>query len=143
MDNNPFVIERSYPVSIEKVWKAITDPTQMKVWYFDLPGFSPTVGYEFEFMGGSPDGEQFRHLCRVTESIPNKKLSYTWRYDGFPGESLVSFELFAEGEHATRLRLTHTGLETFPVDNPNLARNNFVMGWTEIIGKSLVDFLKA
>ena len=143
MDNNPFVIERSYPVSIEKVWKAITDPAQMKVWYFDLPGFSPTVGYEFEFMGGSPDGEQFRHLCRVTESIPNKKLSYTWRYDGFPGESLVSFELFAEGEHATRLRLTHTGLETFPVDNPNLARNNFVMGWTEIIGKSLVDFLKA
>ncbi len=143
MDNNPFVIEKSYPVSIEKVWKAITDPTQMKVWYFDLPGFSPTVGYEFEFMGGSPDGEQFRHICRVTEVIPNRKLSYTWRYDGFPGESLVSFELFSEGEQATRLRLTHKGLETFPADNPNLARNNFVMGWTEIIGKSLVDFLKA
>ncbi len=48
--------------------------------------------------------------------------------------------LFAEGER-TVLRLTHRGLETFPVDNPDLARANFVEGWSAIIGTSLPEFI--
>ena len=27
--------------------------------------------------------------------VPAKKIAYTWRYDGFPGDSTVTFELFA------------------------------------------------
>ena len=136
----PFEIERTFPVTPERLWNAITSPEEMRNWYFDLPGFKPEVGYRFEFMGGPPDGIQYRHLCEVTESVPGKKLSYSWRYDGYEGNSEVTWELFPEGD-STRLKLTHRGLETFPKSNPDLAAKNFAEGWTGIIGESLVAYL--
>ncbi len=51
------------------------------------------------------------------------------------------FQLFPEGEK-TRLKLTHTGLETFPAINPDFAKENFAQGWEHIIGKSLKEFLE-
>jgi hypothetical protein len=60
-------------------------------------------------------------------------------YEGEPGESHVTWELFAEGDK-TKVRLTHTGLETFPKD-PAFARENFVKGWTAIVGESLAGYL--
>jgi uncharacterized protein YndB with AHSA1/START domain len=136
----PIVIERTLKAPIEKVWKAITDEGQMKQWYFDLPGFRPEAGYEFEFYGG-PDEKKYRHMCKITEVVTGKKLAYSWRYDGYEGNSLVTFELFAEGEN-TRVKLTHAGLDTFPANNPDLARHNFEQGWTQIIGTSLKEFLE-
>lgn len=135
-----FEIERTFPVSVSRLWNALTDPEEFKNWYFKLPGFKPEVGYEFEFMGGRPGGIQYRHLCVVTESIKEKKLVYSWRYDGYEGISYVTWELFPEG-NSTRLKLTHAGLETFPKSNPDLAAKNFAEGWTGIIGKSLVKYL--
>ncbi|MFA6469325.1 MAG: SRPBCC domain-containing protein [Bacteroidota bacterium] len=140
MEHKPFIIERSYTASVEQVWKAITDSGEMKQWYFDLPGFRAEIGYTFEFFGGPPE-KQYRHLCTVTEVIPNKKLTYSWRYDGYAGNSFVTFELFDEG-NATRVKLTHAGLESFPKENPDLAKQNFAMGWTDIIGRSLKEFLE-
>ncbi|MEO6721895.1 MAG: SRPBCC domain-containing protein, partial [Ferruginibacter sp.] len=70
-----------------------------------------------------------------------KKLTYSWKYDGYPGESFVTFEIFEEGDK-TKLVLTHKGLETFPADNPDFKKENFVMGWNDIIGKSLLEYLE-
>lgn len=140
-NNEPFVIERTYNASTEKVWKAITDKDQMKQWYFDIANFKPEVGVEFEFYGGSPEGIQYRHLCKIIEVIKGKKLTYSWRYDGYEGNSYVTFELFPEGEK-TRLKLTHKGLETFPANNPDFAKKNFAEGWNEIIGSILKDFVE-
>ena len=72
--------------------------------------------------------------------IPEKKIAYTWRYKGEPGNSLVTFELFPEG-NKTRLKLTHTGIETFP-KTPAYARKNFEAGWTAIIGSELKQFVE-
>ena len=72
-----------------------------------------TVGFEFNFTGGPSEGKQYLHLCKVTEVIPEKKLTYSWRYGGYEGNSFVTFELFAEG-NKTELKLTHTSLDTFP-----------------------------
>ena len=72
--------------------------------------------------------------------VLEKKLAYTWRYKGAPGASLVTFELFADGDK-TRLKLTHEGIETFP-KTPAYARKNFEAGWTEIIGSSLKQFVE-
>lgn len=138
MKNDPIIIEQVYPAPIGKVWNAITDRSEMKQWYFDLAEFKPETGFEFSFLGG--DDKQYVHLCQVTEVIQGKKLSYTWKYEGFEGCSEVVFELFDEGK-ATRLKLTHEGLETFP-DNPDFARKNFVGGWTHITGVSLKDYLQ-
>jgi uncharacterized protein YndB with AHSA1/START domain len=140
MENEPFVIERTFNSGIEKVWQAITDKEQMKQWYFDIADFKPETGCEFLFTGGNDD-RVYLHLCKITELVKFKKLKYSWRYDGYEGNSFVSFEVFSEGEK-TRLKLTHEGLETFPQNVPDFARRNFEEGWTYIIGKSLPDFLQ-
>ena len=140
MKSEPFVIERTYHAPVEKVWKAITNKDAMKQWYFDLPEFRPEVGFEFRFEGG-PDDRRYLHLCKVTEVIEGKKLTYSWRYDGYEGNSFVTWELFPEGNN-TRLKLTHAGLETFPAGNPDFDRKNFVAGWTEIVGESLKKFVE-
>ncbi|MEY2439103.1 MAG: hypothetical protein QOI34_488 [Verrucomicrobiota bacterium] len=123
------IIERTFNAPVGRVWKALTDVGEMRQWYFDLKEFKPEVGFEFDFTV-EHNGMTYRHLCKVTEVIPQKKIAYTWRYDGHEGNSLVTFELFAEGE-TTRLKLTHEGLETFP-QTPSFARGNFEAGWTSI-----------
>ena len=136
----PFVIERTYNAPVEKVWEAITDKEQMNQWYFDMPAFKPEVGAEFSFTGGTEE-HSYLHLCKITEVIPYKKLAYSWRYDGYEGNSIVTFELFDE-DGKTRVKLTHEGLETFPADNPDFAEGNFAQGWNYIIGTSLPSFVE-
>lgn len=123
-----------------KVWRAITNKDDMKKWYFDLEEFKPQKGFEFKFYGGT-EQKQYLHICKITEVVPEKKLTYSWRYDGYQGESFVTWELFPEGDK-TRLKLTHEGLETFPYDNPDFRRENFAEGWNEIIGTSIGKFLE-
>jgi len=141
MKDTPFVIEQTYAAPVDLVWKALTDKDQMKQWYFDVSAFKPVVGFEFHFEAGD-DKTKYLHLCKVLEVVTGKKLAYSWRYDGYPGDSVVTFELFAEGDK-TRLKLTHTGLETFPADNPAFKKENFAKGWTSITGKSLKNFVEA
>lgn len=140
MKAEPLVFERTLNAPVEKVWKAITDKNDMKHWYFDIAEFKPEVGFEFQFVG-KKDDKIFVHLCKVMEVVTGKKLKYSWRYDGFEGNSFVTFELFPQGDK-TRLKLTHEGLETFPAENTDFAKENFVEGWNYIIGKSLPEFVE-
>src|SRR6478609_4315181 len=96
MNDSPFVIERTFNAPINTVWSAITDKDQMKKWYFDLPEFKPEVGFEFTFIGGT-ECNSYLHLCKITEVIEGRKLTHSWRYDGYEGNSFVTFELFEEG----------------------------------------------
>jgi len=134
------VVERTFSAPPERIWKALTDVEEMRCWYFDLKEFKPEVGFEFEFTV-EHEGVKYCHLCKITEVIPQKKLAYTWRYKGHEGDSLVTFELFADGDK-TRLKLTHEGLETFP-KTPSFARKRFMEGWTQIIGSSLNEFVES
>ncbi|NBA87788.1 SRPBCC domain-containing protein [Emticicia sp. CRIBPO] len=142
MTIKPFVIERLLNAPAEKVWQAITDKNQMKEWYFDLEEFKPEVGFVFQFTGrGKDEHKEYLHICEITEVVPLKKLTYSWRYEGYSGNSFVTFAL-AEENGKTLLTLTHAGLETFPVENPDLAPHNFAEGWTHIIGTSLVNYFE-
>ena len=133
------VIERTFNVPVAKVWKALTNVEEMRQWYFNLKQFKAEVGFEFDFVV-EHEGMTYHHLCKVTEVIPQKKLAYTWRYKGHEGDSLVTFELFADGDE-TRLKLTHQGLQTFP-KTAAFARKNFEAGWTAIIDSELKQFLE-
>ena len=139
MTSNLVIIEQSFDATSDKVWKALSDNSQMKEWYFNIDSFRPEVGFKFHFTAGD-DKKKYLHLCEITEVIPGKKISYTWRYDDFEGNSLLSFELFDEGNH-TRLKLTHSGLETFP-NLPDFSPESFRKGWDYIIGISLKEFLE-
>lgn len=141
MVQKPIVIERLLNAPIEKVWSAITDNSEMKNWYFKLEDFKPEPGFKFQFTGGKPDGIQYLHLCEVTEVVPGKKITYSWRYDGYPGISFVTWEL-AEQDEQTLLTLTHNGIETIAVNGPDFAASNFMVGWTAIVGDSLREYLQ-
>lgn len=136
----PFVIERLLNAPVATVWKAITNKEEIKKWYFELTEFEPEVGFEFSFTGGT-EGKSYLHLCKVTAADKEKKLAYAWHYDGYKGNTEVTFELFAEGDK-TRLLLTHTGLNTLPKNNKDFAYENFEEGWAHIIGKSLSEYLE-
>lgn len=141
MNNNPVIIEKLINAPVKRVWQAITDKDQMKQWYFDLSDFKPEVGFEFRFPGQGHKGEQYMHVCKITEVVPLKKLQYSWQYVGLEGYSVVTFELFEEADK-TRVKLTHTGLETFPKDNTDFARDSFNAGWTELITVLLPKFVE-
>jgi uncharacterized protein YndB with AHSA1/START domain len=142
MNNEPFVIERTYNAPTSRVWEAITSKEKMQKWYFDLSDFKPEVGFEFQFAGQGSKGEKYIHLCKIVEVKTGEKLKYSWSYKDYPGLSHVTFELFEEGDNQTKLRLTHEGLETFPQDITDFARASFTAGWTEIIGKLLKEFVE-
>jgi uncharacterized protein YndB with AHSA1/START domain len=133
------VLERTFDAPVDRVWKALTDVDQMREWYFDLKEFRPEVGFEFGFVV-EHEGNTYDHRCKVTKVIRQKKIAYTWRYEGHEGNSLVTIELSPEGDK-TRLKLTHEGLETFP-KTPAFARENFEKGWTAIIGTELKQIVE-
>jgi uncharacterized protein YndB with AHSA1/START domain len=135
----PLVIERVFDAPIGLVWQALTEKERISQWSFDMKEFKPEPGFEFDF-SAEKNGVKYIHLCKITEAVRNKKLAYTWRYKGQPGNSLVTFELFDEGAK-TRLKLTHIGIETFP-QNGDYDRKNFRMGWTHLLGFELKNFVE-
>lgn len=141
MDRKKVVVERTYNAPIDTVWEALTNKDQMKQWYFEVSDFKAEVGFEFEFYGESK-GKKYLHKCTVVEANPKTKIAYTWRYEGYEGQSLVTFELFSEDKNKTRVKVTHSDLDTFSSDNPDFAQNNFNEGWNIIMGKSLYNFVE-
>ncbi|MBC3789418.1 SRPBCC family protein [Spirosoma utsteinense] len=132
----PLVIERTFATPIERMWRALTEKDALREWYFSqLQQFEPTVGFEFRFTN---DGSAYQKDWKVTEVIAGQKLAHTWAYKGYPGRSEVAFELFDDGDK-TILRVTHTGLESFPQD-AHFARQRFEWGW-RFIGDNLANFL--
>lgn len=138
MGNEPLIIEQEFDAPIELVWRAITEKELMKKWYFDLPDFTAEVGCKFHFEGGE-ENKRYMHLCEVLEVIPRKKLKYSWKYEGYPGISFVTFELSSVGDK-TNVKLIHEGIETFT--NPDFKRSNFSGGWEYLVHTSLKEFLE-
>jgi len=141
MEQNTISLEETFNAPVEKVWQAITDIDQLKIWYFDFPEFKPEVGFEFQFYGQGQGGEKFLHLCKVIEVEFEKKLQYSWRYDGFEGISFLTFELFPQDEK-TILNFSHVGLATFPRNNPDFSIESFTQGWTQLLKSSLKNFVE-
>ena len=142
MENNPLVIERIIDAPAAAIWRALTDPDEMKGWYFDIPDFKAVVGFQFQFSAGEGQEKSYVHLCEVLEVIPETKLSYSWRYEGYGGNSILTFELKPLSENRTIVRLTHAGLLSFPIENPDLAPGNFVVGWNYFMGTGLPDYVE-
>ncbi len=40
MDHKPVILEILLNAPVKKVWKALTDKNEMKIWYFDLESLS-------------------------------------------------------------------------------------------------------
>jgi uncharacterized protein YndB with AHSA1/START domain len=92
-------------------------------------------------MVGNCEGETFPHTCTITEVIHERKISYTWKIDNEPGETLVTYEL-EKLNNKTKLTMTHSGWDKFPADTPQEARDGYADGWESIINTYLKDFVE-
>ena len=140
METGPVVKEVTLQAPIDKIWRAITDKEEMKGWYFTIEEFIAQPGFQFK-MYGEKKGVKFPISCTVKEVEQNKKLSYTWSYDDFPAETLLTFELSGNDDQ-TQLRLTHEGLEKIPPENTDASIENHRDGWEFIIGTSLKQYVE-
>lgn len=124
----PVVIERNLNAPVSLVWKALTDIEVLQKWLSFFPAIKPEVGFETRFALG-PEGREYIHICQVTEVEHERKLTYSWRYEGYPGDAYVTFALEPQGE-TTQLTLTYRITELFPLDNPDFSPDSARMGWT-------------
>lgn len=73
--------------------------------------------------------------------VEGQTLAHSWSYKDYPGSSEVTFDLFENG-NKTRLRVTQTGLESFP-DHPHFKRERFELGWDNLLGQNLKHLLES
>ena len=121
-------VSRTIGAPIDRVYKAWSDPAQIKVWFG--PGdcevveadFSPNANASYSI---SMDvGGQIATVRGTFEEVNEPtKISFTWRWDGDDNNSLVTVALTEERE-GTRVTLTHVGLPDQP------SREKHTMGWT-------------
>jgi uncharacterized protein YndB with AHSA1/START domain len=80
-------------------------------------------------------------VWKVTEVVPQRKISYIWKFRGCPGESSSTFDLFDVGR-ATRLRVTVIVHQDFPDDIPEFERESCLGGWRYFLNERLKPYLE-
>ncbi len=136
----PVIVEQHFEVPADIVWQAITEREQMVQWYFEnIEAFEPQIGFETRFVIEN-EGRIFIHLWRIVEVEPFKKISYNWKYEGYAGDSTVTFKVMEE-EKGCRLHLTHQVLNNFPPNIPEFTRDSCLGGWNYFIQNRLREFL--
>ncbi len=141
MNSDPVVVQRVFDAPIAAVWTAITDPGEMRQWFFEtMDTFEAVVGFETQFNVNCGD-KDYLHLWKVVDVRPAQRIAYQWRYGGCSGDSVVIWELSTVGQR-TALLLTHDVRESFPQDDPNFQRDSCKAGWEYFIHESLRAFLE-
>jgi uncharacterized protein YndB with AHSA1/START domain len=140
--DEPVIVEQNYDVSLAELWKAITELNQMKKWFFEnIEAFEPKVGFRTRFIIEN-EGREFPHLWTITEVEPLKKIAYNWKYEGYKGDSIVSF-LLSEKKDLSKLTLIHQVTEKFSENIVEFQRESCLNGWNWFIKSSLKDYLKS
>ena len=117
--NLQVVVERTFAVRRERVFRAWTDPALMGKWF--APTDKEPVGVEARAAVGGryrigmrgADGAIDYVSGKYIEVRPPERLVFTWAWEKEPPdfESLVTLEFFEQGD-STRLVLTHQRLAT-------------------------------
>ena len=140
-DNNPIVVQQLFDLSAQAVWKAITDVSEMRKWYFEnIPDFRAEIGFETRFPVQSGD-RIFTHIWKVVAVVPQKIIGYSWNFEAYSGESYTTFELTEKG-FQTVLTVKSFVVSAFPDDIPEFKRESGQAGWDYLIKKSLKGFLE-
>ena len=133
-------MEQPFPVEPVAVWQAVTNPDLMRQWFFEsIEDFRPQIGFETAFDVES-GGRIFRHQWKVIDVVPGESITYTWRFEGFPGVGATEWKL-SKIDGGTNLILTSTGTESFPQDIPEFTRDSGKAGWEYFIQDALPSFL--
>lgn len=123
--------ERTLQAPVDRVWAALTDASQIAHWYgpgeefrIEVLEWDCRVGGSYRVAMHHKDGETHTCFGVFRDIEPERRIAYTWAWEGQPPmDTIVTFALEADGEQ-TRLEFTHTG---FPTED---AREQHRMGWT-------------
>jgi uncharacterized protein YndB with AHSA1/START domain len=107
------VISRTYPASVERVFKAWTDANQLGQWFAPTDDYTTKanvdlrVGHEYRIAITHKGGNVHTILGTYRVIEPPHKLVYTWRWEGGPAsDTLVTVDFNPEGD-ATKVTITH------------------------------------
>jgi uncharacterized protein YndB with AHSA1/START domain len=127
-----FLIEREVVIDapVEVVWRTITQPDQIRLWFADR------VELKLEPGGHGLMGFEDRALPLVVEAVePPTRFSFRWNHPASEAPSvgnstLVEFTLVGDGER-TRLRVIESGLErlAWPADDKQRFADEHRGGW--------------
>ncbi len=107
------VISRTYPASVERVFKAWTDANQLGQWFAPTDDYTTKanvdlrVGHEYRIAITHKGGNVHTILGTYRLIEPPRKLVYTWRWENGPSaDTLVTVDFNPDGE-ATKVTITH------------------------------------
>ncbi|KEO84013.1 SRPBCC family protein [Tumebacillus flagellatus] len=119
-------LDFQYTASREKVWAALTDPTQLAKWVMEND-FQPVVGHRFQFRAQPVGGWDGIIHCEVLIVDAPNRLSYTWVSAG--QENTVTWTLQELENGKVNLHLEQSG-----ITNPQ-ALEGAKFGWTRMCGE--------
>jgi uncharacterized protein YndB with AHSA1/START domain len=139
-----FVIERTYPHPVEKVWAAWSDQKKKGRWFGDPNNDTPAEVFEFRpggresSKGKIPNGPVFSFDVLYQDIIPLSRILYS--YDMHMDAAKISVSLaaieFWTVPEGTRMKLTEYGLFLDGLDN-NRQRQEGTIALMEQLGKWL------
>jgi len=130
------VAEINIKASPARIFRAITDPSELPLWWGEAGMYRCTrmerdlrVGGKYKTSGIGSDGKPFSVSGEYREVDPPHVLAYTWNYDWDKDApaTLVRFELIEHGDE-TLVRATHSG---FTAEVP---RADHGKGWVRVLG---------
>jgi uncharacterized protein YndB with AHSA1/START domain len=126
-----FVIERTYPHPVEKVWAAWADTKLKQKWFGDPNADNPPKIFEFRAggressSGDIPNGPTYSFDVTYQDIVPLSRIlySYDMHMDGKKiSVSLAAIEFFPAAK-GTRLQVTEYGLYLDGLDNVDQRRD--------------------
>jgi uncharacterized protein YndB with AHSA1/START domain len=128
--------EAFYPYSPERVWRAISDASELSRWLMTTD-FKPVVGERYTMQTKSSPVFDGVITGEVLEVIPPNKLVYSW--NGGPlKNTTVHWTLTARGM-GTHVKLEHKGFRGSAALAVSVVLG---MGWKGLLRKTLLAHLK-
>ncbi|WP_182914471.1 SRPBCC domain-containing protein [Paenibacillus sp. 1011MAR3C5] len=145
LDDGKFLLKlhHVYNASIDRVFQAWTKKEQLEQWW-GLTDFTTTVEQMDVTVGGSyifhmeaPNGSIHTLAGHYVEIVPNKKLSFTWKWvnEGASAEETLVTIGFVEKGGKTELIITHSKFSTMQAAKRH--NNN----WTHALEGGLCSYL--
>lgn len=150
--HDTFVIDRTYPAVVERVFAYLADPAKKRRWYLESGG-NPVDVFEMDFRQGGVERSSVRlgektpfpglvmaNEGRFEDIVDNSRvvMSTSMVFGGRRiSTSLISFELFDEGGE-TKMVLTHQACFYEGADGPQMRKG----GWAALLdslGRAMAD----
>jgi uncharacterized protein YndB with AHSA1/START domain len=142
-----FVVERTYPVPVERVWHALSDDAARDRWFGGGDAFDATEkSHEFRVGGGATEdgrwhgGPASRFRSTYTDIVEHRRIVFTydmWVDGQHLSTSLTTIALEPDDD-ATRLTYTEQGVHLDGLDSVE-GREEGTAGLLDQLGAYLAD----